>query len=181
MDLTVVVSVVSALIAFLAFLASVQQARIAQAQTRLQQQAHEDAAQPYLWADFIPDEEHGGFFLLVLQNQGPTTATDVAIEFDPPLPQGWHKEKAVGPATGFASLPPGRRMYWRLGTTWDRLADGEITRFGVTLTGRGPYGPVRTHYDLDMADYRTGAQRVPGNLYGVAQSIDKLTKQIAGA
>lgn len=100
MEITVIVSAVSALIAFLAFLASVQQARIVQAQTRLQQRAHEDAAQPYLWADFIPDEEHGSFFLLVLQNQGPTTATDVSISFDPPLPQEWHDQKAVGPANG---------------------------------------------------------------------------------
>jgi hypothetical protein len=63
-----------------------QQARAARQQTRLQQQMREDQAQPYVWADIRPNDQSMHLIKLMIHDEGPTTATNVTVTFDPPLP-----------------------------------------------------------------------------------------------
>ncbi len=117
MDASAIVAIVAADISLAALVAAAQQARSAkdqatsareqvaeaQSQTALQRQMHRDAAQPYVWVDVRPDDGHGQLIKVVLQNGGPTVATDIRVTFTPPL---W--TAAAGPV----STSPG----WTMGS-----------------------------------------------------------------
>ncbi len=184
-DASAWIAAVSALVAVAAVCVSVWQARIAAAQraigeqqTALQRQIREDAAQPYVWADFRSDDERGHLMILIVKNEGPTVATGVTIAFDPPLPESWRAgELPVGPSGPLASMPPGRHMRWNLGASFDMLADDLPQRFRVTINGRGPYGPFGPlQYHLDLADYKEASGIAPGTLHGVTEAVKSLTE-----
>ncbi|MGY5036044.1 hypothetical protein ACWC9U_35610 [Streptomyces sp. 900116325] len=183
-EISTAAAVVAALIALAALYFARTQAKSAERQTSLQQKMREDAAQPYVWADIRPHQEHGQLFQLLLKNEGPTVAVDVAVRFDPPL-KGWRDPgRQCGPATDensvarFKALPPGRTMIWHLGTTHEALKQGP-TRYEVTVDGTGPSGRIeQLRYVIDLAEYTWAATTVPGSLFGIAASIDKATSQL---
>ncbi len=185
MDASAWIAAVSALVALLAVFVAIWQARIAAAQraigeqqTALQRHIRDDAAQPYVWADFRPDDEQPLLMALVVKNEGPTVATGVTIAFDPPLPDFWRAGvRPVGPSGPLASMPPGRHMRWNLGASFDML-DGDLPqRFTVTINGHGPYGPFGPlRYDLDLAVYKEASAVAPGTLNGVTEAVKSLTK-----
>jgi hypothetical protein len=85
-------------------------ARAAETQTQLQQQLRLDAAQPFVWIDIRPDQTVGTLFNLVVGNSGQTTASNVHIKVNPPLPAVEQmKERADAAqarlADGIPSLP----------------------------------------------------------------------------
>ncbi len=101
-----VIALASVVVAVLQARSSAQQARAAQRQTELQQKALEEAAQPYVWADFRMDAEHGYVPMLVIANEGPTVATDVEVTFDPPLPPDDRQARSRRPVRATPQLAP---------------------------------------------------------------------------
>lgn len=174
----------AALIALAALYFAWVQAKSSERQTSLQQKILEDAAQPYVWADIRLQQQHGQLFQLLLKNEGPTVAIDVAVRFDPPL-EGWRDlERKSGPTIDedgiarFRSLPPGRTMIWHLGPPSEALDKGP-TRYEVTIDGTGPFGQIgQLRYVIDLSEYASAATTVPGTLFGVANSIDKATSHL---
>ncbi|WJJ14470.1 hypothetical protein P9990_25075 (plasmid) [Prescottella equi] len=157
------------------------QARTAKRQTELQRRISEDAAQPYVWADFRLDPRHGQLFQFVVKNEGPTVATDVQLHIDPPLQADWMlggSEKKQGPheqGYRFSSLPPGREMVWNLASVFDFKESTDHKKFTVKIEVNGPYGPVEHTYILNIDDYRSGAATAPGTLLGIQRAVEKIT------
>lgn len=174
------IAVVAAIIALASMIAAFWQAGSARRQTNLQQRMMEEAAQPYVWVDIRPDDRDAAFFHLILKNEGPTVAEDVHIVIDPPLPKAWRPSGPVGPRSSeFASVPPGRTMIWNLGSANEMVGQDTAKQFNVTISARGPYGPVPSHtYRLDLTPYEGQIMRAPGTLSGVANAITDLTKQV---
>ena len=162
-----------------------RQTALAQRATELQRQALEAAAQPYVWVDLWPDESHAQLMRLVAVNQGPTVATDVHITVEPPLPDGPHTGAPAGSSGRLASMPPGRTVSWTVGNggIWTLFEGDGPTRYRVTVTANGPYGPVKLEYDLDVADYAHAARIAPGTLFGVTerpQQADQGSEKLPG-
>lgn len=175
-----VISMVSVAVAIFSARNAVRQTALAREQAALQQRALEAAAQPYVWVDLRPDESHAQLMRLVAVNQGPTVATDVEITIDPPLPDGPHTGAPAGPSARLASMPPGRTISWTVGDggIWTLFEGSGPTRYRVRITATGPYGPVELEYDLDVADYAHAARIAPGTLFGITESLNKLTKLV---
>jgi hypothetical protein len=138
---------------------AVRAARAAEEQTELQRQIRIDAAQPYVWADLQPDDAQGSLVRLVVGNSGPTIATNVRVEIDPPLqaiPGMEERAEAAtrALATGFRSLGPGRVHAWSLGMAWDLIrTDGPVHTF--TVYADGPFGPVPPlSYVVDLSQWQ---------------------------
>lgn len=160
LDASAVVAIVAAAISLAAFLASVHQARSARLQaqgasdqvteareqTALQRQMHRDAAQPYVWLDIRPDDGHGQLIKVVLENGGPTVATNIRVAIDPPLPDtsrpGSHFSALDA---GVSALAPGRSMRWNLGTGPQLFSDpANVRAHRVSIDANGPFGPAET-------------------------------------
>ena len=108
--------------------AAARAARAAEEQSEIQRQIRIDAAQPYVWADLQPDDAQGSLIRLVVGNSGPTIATNVRIEVDPPLQAVEDMEERAEAAlralgAGLQSLAPGRVHAWSLGMAWDLIRD----------------------------------------------------------
>jgi hypothetical protein len=137
-----------------------------------------------VWADLRIDDTSGTLVNIVVGNSGPTVAEKVRVKVDPALP-------AVGPdpkrakaaerllADGLESLPPGRVLMWPLGTA-PELMNAKIPQaYKLTVTARGPFGPVPTlTYIVDMANWHGSLDRPSGNLHRVALAVKELTKAI---
>lgn len=174
---TVWIAAVSAVIAVAALYFTWQQARNAQRQTELQQRMHEDAAQPYVWADLRPDTEHGFIISLVVRNEGPTVATNVRVSFDSPLPNKFADEWD-GRLVQVASLAPSRQMVWWLKPGPDWFAGDEPKSFEVSIACVGPFGPVHQKYQINTGDFGEEQPTMAGSLVAVTKSIDALTKVV---
>ena len=152
-------------------------------QTKIQRQVREDAAQPYVWADLRPFEEHGQFIVLVVGNSGPTVATDVRVTITPDLVSS-PAERAKVPqrvlSNGISALPPGRTISWNLGVPWQILKGDQGSPHHFQIDATGPFGPLPTlSYTVDLGDLYESFAVPPGTLNGVAVAIDKLREQIA--
>ncbi len=154
-----------------------EQVALAKRQTEVQEQLYKDQQQPYLWVDYRMDEASGWIIDLVLKNEGPTVATDVRVNIDPPIERAtdfksWDLHTLPGFQDGFASIPPGREMRWTLGSHVDIFKEGALKRHEVTISFDGPYGPVPpVTYVLDYADGKSMAVREHGSLKAIAQAL----------
>jgi hypothetical protein len=127
----------------LATRAALRAAKAADEQTEIQRQLRIDAAQPYVWVDVRPDDSTGTLLNLVVGNSGPTVATNVRVQIDPPLPSIAQLELQVSAAhsrlgEGLASLAPGRTLVWALGQGFNLLKDDvrQVHTFTVCAMGR---------------------------------------------
>jgi hypothetical protein len=178
MDATAWIAAISAAVALGALYFTWEQAKNAKRQTDLQQRMHEDAAQPYVWADLRPTDDRMHLMRLLVCNDGPTVATDVLVTFDPPLPRKLRAEE-VQAEYRIAAMPPGRRMSWSLNTGPDWIQGSSPKRFTVTITATGPFGPVTPNvYELDVDEYRGVDATPPGTLYGIDRAIKDLTSVV---
>lgn len=155
----------------------------AEAQTRIQRQLREDAAQPYVWADVRTEGEHGVIMELVIGNSGPTVATDVKVRIDPPLPSIEQLKGAQAAqerlAEGFKSLPPGRTLRWWLGQGWNVVQKEGPQVHRITITANGPFGPVpELNYDVDLAEFREQEMTAQGTLRGLTNAVKEIAKKI---
>jgi hypothetical protein len=161
-------------------------ANAAEEQTRIQQQLRQDAAQPYVWADVRPDQEHGVLLELVVGNSGPTFATNVRVRIEPPLPSIDQLEGAKRAqehlVEGLSSLPPGRTLRWWLGQGWNLIPKEGRAVHRFTITADGPFGAVpELSYDLDLAEFRDQEARGQGSLKGLTDAVVELTKPVKEA
>lgn len=173
-------------VAFVAALYAARAANAAKAQTAIQKQVREDAAQPYVWVDIRPDDESGGTFVLYLGNSGPTVATDIRVTFDPSLPLGdtGSTAEAVDQlAKGISSLPPGRTMQWSLGVVNARINElTHPTGYVSRVVARGPFGELPVlQYAITLQDVRYNVVKPPGTMRGIAKSLDSLAKVVKEA
>lgn len=168
----------SAFLALVALYFTRQQTAAARKQTLLQQQMREDQAQPYVWADIRPSDQSMHLMMLVLHNEGPTTATNVVVSFEPPLP------REIGESQSFSEyrvvgMPPGRTMRWHLNMAPDWLDGTSAKRFKVTIAADGPFGKVTpVTYELDVEEYRQASATPPGTLNGIRDELKELNKLI---
>jgi hypothetical protein len=192
MDASAIVAVVAAGISLAALGASIFQARSARAQvdesraqTALQRQMHQDATQPYVWADVRPDDGHGQLVKVVVHNAGPTVATSIRIAFDPPLPDGIpHRPGSTFTAldSGISALAPGRSMSWNLGVGHELLASEVARAYQVTVDAMGPFGPVpQLRYTIDLREWSKTAGQPPGTLHEVRNAIADVAKELKQA
>lgn len=161
------------------------QVAAAKEQTQLQRQLRIDAAQPYVWIDIRPSDEHAQLLILYLGNSGPTVATDVRATFEPALEfpdRGRHVEASDQLARGITSLPPGRVMHWQLGVANQQISAAAPDGYLVRITGTGPFGPLETlEYRLDVGAFRWTLGTAPGTLHGVAVAINKGVERLVKA
>ncbi|MCT2028645.1 hypothetical protein M3D00_00490 [Dietzia cinnamea] len=191
MDASATVAAIAAAIALAALYFTRRQVKTAEEQTSIQRMMHEEAAQPYVWADIRPHAQHADFMMLIVKNDGPTVASNVSVTIDPPFPQQWAREGEEDRFTSrrrFAALPPGRVMQWNLGIPQQLLPSPEIPangdgQFRITICFDGPKGPADTlSYIVDLSEYRRAAKTTPGTPMTIAKSIkdssEALTKAI---
>ncbi|MGY1751561.1 hypothetical protein [Blastococcus sp. SYSU D01042] len=188
MDASAIVAVVAAGISLAALGASIYQARSARdqvaesrAQTELQRQMHRDAAQPYVWADVVPDEGQGQLLKVIVENSGSTVARDVRVRFDPPLTDQLRRDREhfTGLDGGISALTPGRRMTWPLGVAHKLMADEIGGAHTVVVDAVGPFGPVeQLRYTIDLSQWREGSAVPPGTLHEVRNAITDVAKAL---
>jgi hypothetical protein len=163
--------------------AAVRAARAAEVQTKIQEQLRIDAAQPYVWVDVRPDDVTGRLLNLVIGNSGPTTATNVRIRVDPPLPaidQLQERAEAAQArlAEGISSLPPGRILSWPLGQGFNLIKHTGPQAHTFTVSADGPFEPVEPlTYTIDLADLRGTLDR-PSALHQLTQAVEDLASKL---
>lgn len=154
--------------------AQAESLQLAQLQLENSVRAHQDSTQPYVWADLRAREDGCGMMQFMVGNSGPTVATEVRIEFNPPLnhvvPEQWvpdaHLIEELFRA-GAKSLPPGRVFAWDLGMASKYFkTEGELApahQIGVDITANGPHGPIPpVRYFISLADLKDQALRPSG-------------------
>ncbi|MGE2842052.1 hypothetical protein ACQGFI_00560 [Rhodococcus sp. 2.95] len=177
--ISAIAAIAAATIALGALYFTWRQAENATQQTKLQQKMHEDAAQPYVWADIRVDPRHGQMLQFVVKNEGPTVATDVQLHINPPLRADWMlggTDKGNGPyrqGNRFSSMPPGREMVWNLATAFGFSKSVDHKAFTVRVDAHGPYGAVQHTFVLDVGDYEGVAATAPGTLLGIQKSVER--------
>ncbi|GAA11403.1 hypothetical protein GOALK_029_00580 [Gordonia alkanivorans NBRC 16433] len=190
MDASSIVAAIAAGIALAALYFTWRQVSAAEEQTALQRRIHEDAGQPYVWADIRPHAQHASFMMLVVKNDGPTVATSVSISIDPPFPSEWSRDgdnERFANNRRFASLPPGRVMQWNLGLPQNILPSprspvNEKGQFKITISFDGPYGPIDPlTYAIDLSEYRWVAKTTPGTPMSISKSVDDASRELSKA
>lgn len=169
--------------------ASIAQANSAIEQTALQRQLREDAAQPYVWADVTSGGASGTTLTLAIGNSGPTIATDVRVQIDPPLPvlQGHdgHEDLDGILRNGIHSIAPGRQFRWRIGENRGAGAVMEAERSTprtIRVTGRGPFGQIPPlEYVVDFSDFCCSFVDEGGSLYRVSEEIKKTRSELTAS
>jgi hypothetical protein len=118
---------------------------------------------------------------LVVGNAGPTTARNVRILIDPPIPAHPKYAGATIAAQkrvrdGILSLAPGRTIRWSLGRGFDLLEDeGDETSYSLRVTGEGPYGALEpVEIEIRPRDWREARDAPDGNLHFVRKEIENL-------
>ena len=184
----IVAIVISTLVSARALYQSNVANRLSKKSSELADQARREAADPRVWMDIRPNEEHGGFLMLYVGNDGPSIATNIRITFDPPLafsvPVRATKVDEVTTllASGLTSLPPGRRLQWALGVVFEAVPALSPDGYMVEIKADGPSGalaPVR--FPLNVADIRYNLAAPPGTLNGISVSLEKATTKIVDA
>lgn len=199
--LAFIISIISVLFTGWAAFATARQARSARDQTEIQKEqveaareqtalqralAHE-ALQPYVWADIQQDIQQGGLLDLVLGNSGPTIATSIEVEIDPPLPSTMNRYENVAKlqetlSEGLHSLAPGRVLRWSLGPGHKLLAEDVPQLLHIRVVADGPYGPLAAlEFPIDISQWRNAKDAPDGSLHFVRKSIQELAKSVDGA
>lgn len=161
-----------------------EQVALAKRQTEIQEQLYRDQQQPYIWVDYRVDPVSYWLVDLVIKNEGPTTARNVKVTFDPMVKRSENLKKTdldslPGFIDGFSSLPPGRELRWTLGSHVSIFEEGSFTRHTVTIAFDGPFGPIEPYsYVLDYADIHDAALRNPGNIAQVATELKEIKKNL---
>lgn len=177
MDAGAWIAAASAALALVALYFTYQQVQTAKKQTELQDEMRRDAAQPYVWADLLQSAEHGHLLQLVVHNEGPTTAENVVVTFDPPV-EGMIGSGAPQPVR-LTSLTPGRRMSWHVAMAPEWFAAKKPSRFQVDVTYLGPFGvSTQRRYEVDVDAMKQVNATAPGTLHGIREELKNLVKAI---
>ncbi|MDJ0355670.1 hypothetical protein [Paenarthrobacter sp. PH39-S1] len=191
MDMNAIAAIVAAVgaiaaasAAFVALKPAQRAATAAEDQTEIQRDLMRQAAQPYVWADIQPDMQQGTMLHLVVGNAGPTTARNVRLVIDPPIPESPEYPGMTAAAQrrvsdGVLSLAPGRVIRWSLGRGFDLLADeNSTTTYRLRVTADGPYGALQPdEFEIRPNDWREARDAPDGNLHFVRKEIEKLAQE----
>lgn len=160
-----------------------QQTEIQQEQTRLQAEIQKDSQRPFVWLDLRVNPRNGWILQLVLKNEGPTVATNIRIDCDPPIQYTTETSRQItgrSPGvfeTGVTSMPPGREMVWSLGASHDMYSEKRATRHKVRISFDGPFGPEKPlEYTLDFQENADQTSTHDGSLVGIEKAIKEISK-----
>lgn len=151
-------------------------------QTDLQRELAESSAQPYVWVDLRVQAANSPMLELVVGNSGPTVATNVQVEIQPPLPDVHGSMTIVEAqkqlADGLASIAPGRTITWEIGVGFTLLEQDARPR-EIAISCDGPYGPVPvSRYTIALADLSGTSLVTPGTLRELTKAVDRATSAI---
>src|SRR5215217_9411936 len=172
------VSILSLLVASFSLIYVRRSAKASREQTKQQQQAAKDAAQPMVWVDIRGDDGQGERLVLLLGNSGPSIARNVKVVFDPAPPS----RVDIKPIfeilkQGIASLPQGRTMKWALGEAHDIGDWHPDNAYRVRIEAEGPFGAIEPlEYVISIDDLDGSRAEPPGNLHAVAAELHEMTK-----
>jgi hypothetical protein len=172
------VSILSLLVAGFSLIYVRRSAKASREQTKQQQQAAKDAAQPMVWVDIRGDDGQGERLVLLLGNSGPSIARNVKVVFDPAPPS----RVDIKPIfeilkQGIASLPPGRTMKWALGEAHDIGDWHPDNAYRVRIEAEGPFGAIEPlEYVISVDDLDGSPAEPPGNLHEVAAELREMTQ-----
>jgi hypothetical protein len=172
------VSILSLLVAGFSLIYVRRSAKASREQTKQQQQAAKDAAQPMVWVDIRGDDGQGERLVLLLGNSGPSIARNVKVVFDPAPPS----RVDIKPIfeilkQGIASLPPGRTMQWALGAAHNSSDWDAHNAYRVRIEAEGPFGLIDPlEYVISVDDLHGSRAAPPGNLHAVAVELHEMTK-----
>jgi hypothetical protein len=172
------VSILSLLVAGFSLIYVRRSAKASREQTKQQQQAAKDAAQPMVWVDIRGDDGQGERLVLLLGNSGPSIARSVKVVFDPAPPS----RVDIKPIfeilkQGIASLPPGRTMKWALGEAHDIGDWHPDNAYRVRIEAEGPFGAIEPlEYVISVDDLDGSPAEPPGNLHEVAAELREMTQ-----
>jgi hypothetical protein len=180
------IALVAAVAAILSAVFVFFQVREMQRQTKLQREIREAAEQPYIWADVDVQQPNGWMLELIVGNSGPTVATNVRVQIDPPFkPTTGHDDlNAVYQrlAQGISSLAPGRRLFWTLGPSPELVGGDGPFAHTVSIDCDGPFGPVpTTQYVINLIDLKDSVAKRHGSLREISKSIEDGTKALKEA
>ena len=172
------VSILSLFVAGFSLIYVRRSARALRGQTRQQQQAARDAAQPMVWVDIRGDDGQGQALLLLLGNSGPSIARNVKVLFDPPPPATLDIKPILEILKkGIASVPPGRTMQWTLGAAQNASDWDGHKAYRVRIEAEGPFGAIEPlEYVISVDDLHGSRTAPPGNLHAVAAELREMTK-----
>jgi hypothetical protein len=172
------VSILSLLVAGFSLIYVRRSAKASREQTKQQQQAAKDAAQPMVWVDIRGDDGQDQALVLLLGNSGPSIARNVKVVFDPAPPS----RVDIKPIfeilkQGIASLPPGRTMKWALGEAHDIGDWHPDNAYRVRIEAEGPFGAIEPlEYVISVDDLDGSPAEPPGNLHEVAAELREMTQ-----
>jgi len=184
MDLTTPVGLASVPVAIAAAAFAYQSAREARAQTRLQREIREDAAQPRVWVDIRPDPSQGTLLQFVVGNDGPTVARNIRVTVSPRIPST-EQFRATAKlleglfGQGLSSLAPGRELRWGLGQGFNILDGSDELALMLTIDADGPYGPLPTSsYPLDLREWSSSLDQPAGSLYQTTKALEEIASEL---
>lgn len=162
----------------LAAIATIWLLRTTIKQFRLMLREAREQHQPYVYADLRNNPPYQPILALVYENTGPTVASQVRIQFDPPLLRktlhsGVLAESSLLPFE-IPSLPPGHRQTIPLGHMKELMDDPDFSkRYLITVTGKGPEGPMdELSYHIDLG-VQSEISLEPKPHHGVIQELKK--------
>jgi hypothetical protein len=172
------VSILSLLVAGFSLIYVRRSAKASREQTKQQQQAAKDAAQPMVWVDIRGDDGQGERLVLLLGNSGPSIARNVKVVFDPAPPSRVDIKPIFAILKqGIASLPPGRTMKWALGEAHDIGDWHPDNAYRVRIEAEGPFGAIEPlEYVISVDDLDGSPAEPPGNLHEVAAELREMTQ-----
>jgi hypothetical protein len=173
-----VVSILSLLVAGFSLIYVRRSANASREQTRQQQQAARDSAQPMLWVDIRGDDGQGQRLVLLLGNSGPSIARNVKVTFDPAPPARVDIKPILEILKqGIASVPPDRTLKWALGEVHDIGDWHPHNAYRVRIEAEGPFGLIEPlEYVISIDDLHGSPAEPPGNTHEVAAELREITK-----
>ncbi|MFE1396793.1 hypothetical protein ACFW53_02500 [Nocardiopsis dassonvillei] len=180
-------AIAAAIVALVALPFTIRASNAAKAQTQLQREIAEEAAQPYVWVEVRPEESQGGILQLVVGNSGPTFARNIRATIEPPLPKGATFSGAREAAhrrlrEGIRALGPGRQLAWDIGKGHELVQKKDPQLHTITVTAEGPHGPVPPmSYDINLAELRETREVPTGSLHFVRRAIEKVADKLDGS
>jgi hypothetical protein len=143
------------------------------ANSQLQQDLRmfQEQGQPYVYADIRGDHQQAALLVIIVENLGPAIATDVSVEFDPPLQSSQIERFANVSQLKIAAMPPGRRVKYFFDSGFAYLSSGRPLVYNVRVTANGPYGPTDLAYPINLEDLKDTAAADMGNLKDIVHAI----------
>jgi hypothetical protein len=120
---------------------------------------------------------------VLLENRGPTVATNVRVSWTPDLPEQQEVTSGARDAPRLLpSMPPGRSMSWTLGLGSKLLDDDTLpSEYVVTVDADGPFGALpQLKYTLSLSDMALQVAVPEGSLHQIEQAITDAAKNTAG-